>query len=681
MSQVIAESQSLGLARYGTVLRRRRFIVLLGVVLGLGAAAGYLYAVTPHSAASTLVTITVISDDPFNPQRSQSDLIDAQTELQTVRSSAVLTTAAADLPGNQEIIDMRAQVKAVLLENGTVIRITYTAATPEQARGGADAIADAYLDYRSQQADVRRDTIAAQLEDRRAELTGDLRRANARVATSPPNSPERARAEAEVQVLLAQANELASQVNSLSGLDTNGGSILSSAAENPVSTGPRKTLTVATGFGAGLLLGLAGAFLVNVLDRRVRDDYDVAGAHAGRVIGTLGGGHGLVPAMGDDRDIMAASRERLLAEFDPHGGALAIIDLTRGHGPSDVPLNLAILLAESHNGLDLMLPEWPEDDVTLLLDALEAERSRSDSYAEVTDLQLRIITQPDWHGQSRGGWMNLLRDTISRNEPQRCLVIAVPPHSSRAVRLAAARLADATLLVAELSATRIGDLARQATDMQAVRTAISGTLLVGHRRSTRYAVDDDESAVVADAEPAADEHDATSAQTPDHRDDDVPEPARPEPRARKRANARRRMAGAAALDEEGAPGHPEPGPETAVAHRALDDDGDQADVDVADGDVDEVDEGSTEPDAEAVDESESPAPDAARPDDAPPDREPGTDPAEGYDVEAESGLDDEDGDDADSLDEGLDVVDEEMARVYRAARRLAQRSPKQRIQG
>lgn len=486
MTETIAESQSLRLDRYVTIVRRRRWVVILGTLLGLAGAVAYLQLVAQTTTATSLVNVSVISSEPFSAQRSESDLLDAQTEEQSARSSTVLGEAADKLGGDTTALGMRSAMDASLLENGSVMRITYSSTSPARAKAGADAIADAYLDYRSTEADRRRDAIASQLNTRRDELRDDIRKANGVIASASPGTPARAKAEADLQVLTAEVDSLATQLNSLSGLDTSGGAVLSSADDNPTYTAPRRWLVLATGLGAGFALGLVAAFVLNLLDRRIRDEYDVHGAGAGRVFATLGR-QGRIPAEGSDRDAFAAARERLLAEFDPAGGVLAVIDLTHRSAPSDLGVNLALALAESHTPVDLMLPAWPPKSVESLLKALDVEVPEPLHGAlPVPGRGVRILVGSESEG-GESSWLTSLRDAAADSDPDRCLVIAVPPKSSRALRLFAGRISGLTLFAAEVLTTHIGDLARQATEMQAVHTRVGGTLLAGHRRTTKYA--------------------------------------------------------------------------------------------------------------------------------------------------------------------------------------------------
>jgi capsular polysaccharide biosynthesis protein len=484
MSEVSAERHSLGLDRYLTVILRRRWVVIAMTLLGLGAAIAYLSVAPKTVTATTLVNISVISSDPFNAQRSQSDLIDSQTEQQSARSSAVLRRAAVAPGVDVTEADLRSSMDATLLANGTVMRIAYQGSSAEQARRGADAIARAYLDYRASQAEGTRNTIRDQLTTRRDELRDEIRSVNAVLANDKASDAARAKAQADLQVLTAEVGSLASQLNSLDALDTTGGAVLSTSADNPTVTSPRTWLVLATGLGAGLALGLVSAFVVNVLDRRVRDAHDVAGAKAGVVLMVAESRSGWIPAREPDLDAVNAAREQLLADFVPAGAVLSIIDLTRGHGPSDLGVNFAFALARSETPVDLLLPEWSRQDIARLCYSFGAALAHAvDGVVELPGTGVRVVVPTS--SLSGAAWLPLLNHATTSPDPERCVVVVVPPAASRALRLSAGRHAQVALPIAELKATRIGELAKAAAQMRSVGAGVPGVLLAGHRRERR----------------------------------------------------------------------------------------------------------------------------------------------------------------------------------------------------
>src|SRR3712207_9214026 len=86
----MSDNASLELGYYWAVLRRHWFLLVLGALTGLALAFLYLLLGGRSVTASTSVDVRVITSDPFNVQRPQSDLISPQTEVQRATSAPVV---------------------------------------------------------------------------------------------------------------------------------------------------------------------------------------------------------------------------------------------------------------------------------------------------------------------------------------------------------------------------------------------------------------------------------------------------------------------------------------------------------------------------------------------------------------------------------------------------------------
>ncbi len=459
---------SFGFGHYFAVIRRRWLAIVALTVLGALLAVGYLL-ITPVSATvSTLVNVNLIVSDPFNPSKPSSALMDAATESQLASSYEVAKAAAATLPaGGDNLESLRDGVVVSTNPEATTLRITYTAASPALARSGADAIANAYLDYRQDQAETRKLKLQKQLDEQLGVLSTRLKGAS----------------DAQASALLTQIGSVQSRLNALSLIDTDGGTVLNPAAESPVIFKPGVPLVVATGLFAGFALGLVLAFVVNMLDRRVRDGYDVRAAGAGSVLAKLHSTVAHVPATGTDQDDFRVIRERLLADVDRPARVLAVVDNTVGP-PSDVAINLAVAFAQSGTDVSLILMGVTGEHSALLSEGLELSTvdfnqstvlSRSASMPTLTVLQ----TESEAEGTGADDLVTeLVHSEVRELRYGDLVILALPPNAPRASRLAVGRLADTVLLVAECQRTGIDRLAAQASEVAEVHATLAGTVLV-----------------------------------------------------------------------------------------------------------------------------------------------------------------------------------------------------------
>lgn len=461
------ENSSVGLGHYAVVLRRQWKTIALVTILGISAAAAYL-GMTPTSVtASTVVNLNVITTDPFNPAKASSSLLDASTEQQLASSFVVAQSAAASLVHGDSVEALRAGVNVTTLANGTTMAISYTSSTAQNARDGADALANSYLSYRQGQAEDRKSKLQDQLQQ---QLSG-LQKALPQAGGGAPS-------------ILSQIGSVQSQLNQLSLIDTSGGTVLNPAAQNEVSYRPQPVTVMLTGSLAAFVVGLVLAFAINMLDRRVRDWYDVRGAGAGPLLVRFSATRTTVPAAGTDLDQFRVVRERLLASSNIRLRTLTVIDETQHSQPSDVAANLAVVLAEAGTRVQLILMGASDEQMRVLTAGLQLHSQAAGADGRVFRsalVQSLSVFQPQ-RGRTIFDADDFVTEAVRRELIGRAsgqvIILALPPAAPHASRLAAGRLSDCVLLVGECLRTRIDALALNAAEMNDVEAQLAGTVLV-----------------------------------------------------------------------------------------------------------------------------------------------------------------------------------------------------------
>lgn len=485
MSADTSQNPSLDLGRFVTVLKRRWLTVLIGLLIGVALAATILVYTSRTFTATTLVNINVISAQPFNQSRPDSDLIDAQTEIQLARSSEVVSSVSRRLSGSTPSQVVRRATTAELLADGTVLRIQYAASTAARAEAGADAVAEEYLAYRSQLAQARVDAVVKQLNIRRAALTDQLTDIQELLSTTG-QIPIRARLQAQTQVTNQALSALTQELTSLQSINTGGGTILTTANPGTTVVSVRTAVVMASGVLGGLLLGCVLAALVNRLDRRVRDEHDVVAAGGGSVLGRVPRGGGRVDPIGQEADAVRSLRERLLATLSGPRPVVALAEIT-GHGPpASIATNLALSCAHIGMNVHLILPEHPQgyvDDLSEVLDLTPVESGHrlpltvSRRYPNVS---VSLPTHTDWDDNSADQVIDLLRETD--HEGYELTLIALPANSSRSLHLAVGRTGHAFVLVVAERRTKRDEVSATSAELAAVNAVVHGTVLVGRDR-------------------------------------------------------------------------------------------------------------------------------------------------------------------------------------------------------
>lgn len=276
MADSAVQEQNLGFSRYLSVLRRQRWVVAGGVALGLVAAGAYLVLALHTITATTAVNLNVITTDPFNQQRPASGLLDPPTEADIASSHAVAQGASKLLGGALTASEVRKASRVMSSGGASVVRVAFTAPTKKDAVRGADAVAEAYLEFRSDQAQKRIDTMLSSMNTRVEKLNDALLEANRELATAQPGTTDYAQAVSQQQQIQVELDSLLSQRNALTNVDTTGGIVLTSARDSQLEEAPAKKMTLATGLAGGLVLGIVAAFVRNPLDRRLRSATDVS---------------------------------------------------------------------------------------------------------------------------------------------------------------------------------------------------------------------------------------------------------------------------------------------------------------------------------------------------------------------------------------------------------------------
>ncbi|RKS71333.1 capsular polysaccharide biosynthesis protein [Motilibacter peucedani] len=257
----------------GLLWRRRLVVALLVVLLG---ALGVLYSASRPAtySAQSVVNVTPVTTG-LSAGASTKD-ISTITEVKVVTSTSVARLAADDMHYTGGASQLLKHVTATSPLDSQVVVISFSSADADRAAQGANAFADAYLQYRqdtTEQVIARR---AEKLDTRIAAVRRQVTAAGAAASAAAAGSSDREEAAALQRALQNQVNTLLSQQNALLTVAVAPGEVISRAT-TPSAAGVTSKLVYPV---AGVLFGfILGALLALVLDRRddrVRSAEDVA---------------------------------------------------------------------------------------------------------------------------------------------------------------------------------------------------------------------------------------------------------------------------------------------------------------------------------------------------------------------------------------------------------------------
>ncbi len=170
---------------------------------------------------------------------------------------------------------------------------------------------------------------------------------------------------------------------------------------------------------------------------------------------------------------------------------MSVIEVNRGHEQLDVHVNLARSIVASGLPVELLLPEHSSANVEALREGLGLQRfDKSEGWEQLRTPTIPglTVTVASATGQS-GVPADLVGQRLrSGSSGPGLTIIALPPDSSRALRLVSGRLGHAVILIVSEGETRIDQLARLSTELHAVGAVVHGSVLVPRGRRTALPV-------------------------------------------------------------------------------------------------------------------------------------------------------------------------------------------------
>lgn len=487
-------------ADYGAMLRRRWWVLLLGALVGLLLAVEALLLSTRTyvSTAAVLVQPTGVDNTSTAGGRTNSD-INLDTEAQLLTAVDVATRAKALLKVPDEPRDLAANVTAAVPANTSILEISYSASTPEDAQRSAQAFAQAYLDVRDATATAKLKGQAKVLQDQIAARQRDLQTVAGKIAALPESSPDRAIALANQQVLVQGISSLNEQLSPLLGADVVPGRVITSAKLPAAPTDPNPKIYLPSGLLAGLLLGLAFAAVLQRVDKRVHGESDLRRTSGLPVLSTVPISRLSSIAAGMSAQSSPAGqafrrlRNLLVSKYPGSGQIILIAGVAKGVSGSLVAANLASTLARAGSDTVLVCADLRSRS-SLPLVGLEDDKGLAEVLIGTTQLakvrrpvsglpRLQVIGPGMVDAEE---WMQseALVDMLQQLQQERSafVIVEAPPTSTSADAQALAALADVVILAVEGRHTLRRDVVDAVAEFDRVGADVLGAVLVTFTR-------------------------------------------------------------------------------------------------------------------------------------------------------------------------------------------------------
>jgi receptor protein-tyrosine kinase len=461
-----------GLARYATTIRERKWLILATVLLTTLAAIVYL-ATAPkvYEAESDLLITPVPGSDPVyaslglihdtsDPTR---DVETASRLITNVNVARRVKLALHDTRSPAELLDA-VTVQPVAQSN--IVSITAEGDTPKSAQRLANTFAIAAVADRT-------DTFHKQLDRSIADAKRQIPPSTS--DTPPVTDPNSLQAQLVRMQTLRLGDDPTMRVQTL--------------ADPPASpSSPKPKLSIAAGILAGLVLGIGGAFALQVLDPRLRREEQLRRLYGLPILARIPkdsrahGAGALAPEMLSPSTIEAyrTLRATLAASRGREQGSTSILvtSSSPSEGKTTSAINLASSLALAGNKVILIEADLRRPAIAKAL-GIEPRHGTGSVLLETVDLVDALETTraygnylqvlcADYSGAA-SGWM---ADRLFLPSAQKLVtdakrladyvVIDSPPLSEVIDALALAQRADEVLVVVRLGKTHLTKLAHLA---------------------------------------------------------------------------------------------------------------------------------------------------------------------------------------------------------------------------
>ena len=359
-----------GLVRALAVLRERWWVVVVAVVVCVGVALALTLSATKEYTATAKLLFgqnPLITEVGGNaPSPSTDPQADQATNLLVVTTTQVAAAVKQALRSPLSTSELLGLVSTKNDQSSNIVDVSATDSSPASAAAIANAFADQYVVV-SKGANVQQVLAAQEL----------IAQQLAALPPTPANAGTRANLQAALQRLQTTA-----------AVQTGNAEVVEHASVpgSPSSPNKKVNLIVALVFGLGLGVGLA--FLLNVLDRRLKEVEDFEGIYRAPALATIprwrrGGEGGLDPVALEQFLILRSG----LSVLTPGREARVVLvgSAVAGEGKTTVAIGLARAAAASGQSVILVETDFKRPVFRARLGLSDGSRGLSDALVEDVD--------------------------------------------------------------------------------------------------------------------------------------------------------------------------------------------------------------------------------------------------------------------------------------------------------
>jgi capsular exopolysaccharide synthesis family protein len=346
------------LRAYVGIVRRRKWSLILVVALTVASAAFFSNRQTPMYQSSSTVLVKPLNPNQILQGYSYSFSVSMQTEQALATSPAVAAIAATNAEALGATGGDVGTVTTKVPTDTTFLQIGYSSPDPSEAQIWSQSYANAYMEYRREQAKALYDAAQAGFQKKIEEVGAQISALESEILTAPPAQIDKL--ESEKKTLQSSLNDLTRQSGTFPFPVADTAAQLISPATLPNAPySPNWTRNLIMALLAGLALGFAVVFIRERLDDRLvgREDLeDASGAPVLAIVPKVAGWgkKNSTKLVARDAPKSASSEAyrtlRTNVGFMARTNELKLISIaspSMGEGKTTTTANLAIALAQT----------------------------------------------------------------------------------------------------------------------------------------------------------------------------------------------------------------------------------------------------------------------------------------------------------------------------------------------
>jgi capsular exopolysaccharide synthesis family protein len=497
---------SIDLRDFLQAVARRKRLVLLAVVIVTALAALYSYTRTPSYSATARVLVRPTLTNPLEPVRA--DDISMQTEMLIATSGDVAELAGQKLGGDESTASLLKHVDVTAPADTAILAFTFADRDARTAQAGAQAFADAYLEFKEAEATESIADRTTKLRSDVEDLDRQIEDLDDRIASVTEGSTEWVDLRDERGRLDAARIGFLNQLATIETLSTDAGRVIDDALLPTSPSHPDHRLDLILGILLGLIIGVGVALVSERLHDRIESQAALEQILEAPVLGVIpriatGQKRGTRPVTMDAPKSIAAEafrtlRTNLLAvSARPPVKTLLVTSAWMAEGKSTVAANLATAIAQLGRDVvlisaDLRFPRvhtfFGLGNDQGLGQVLMGEVALEDAILESPIPQLRVLPSGPAAGIAEPVELiqsDKMLDVIARCAEADFVIIDGSPILTVADSLVLSTMVDAVLFVADAQSGRQAAIAQARYMLRQVDARVVGGVMNGGWRTAR----------------------------------------------------------------------------------------------------------------------------------------------------------------------------------------------------